>query len=127
MSHLLEKARSIVQQREIELVIVPAIAPFAFGLHAEFDGYGDYFTILAQGVRHVEVTSGMLVNDLRFVSDVREILRDFPRWAALGEEFAESAVVLVAASDTIGPPRDAAMSAGILVAERIEVKPGRDW
>ncbi|MFO0617337.1 MAG: hypothetical protein U0414_32375 [Polyangiaceae bacterium] len=117
------RAAKLVCSRDVELVLRPAVPPYTLCIHAGYDGYGDFFQILAQGVRHVEFTSGMLVSELVWADSVRGVLERFPRWAALGEEFVENAILLIA-QDHDGERTCGALAAGILVAETLVIKPG---
>lgn len=117
---------SLISQREIELVIAPAPMPFSFCLHAQYEEYGDFFSVLASGVRYLEFCSGMVVGAVLFERNVRDVIRKTQRWHTLSEDFVESAFVAFALPDDPPAPLSS-LTAGILVADTIEIRPGRDW
>jgi hypothetical protein len=116
----------LVRAREIELGLPPAPPAYSLCLHGEFDGYGDYFSVLVAGVRYIEFSPGIVVGEMLFAADARELLGRFPRWKALAAEFAEQALVVLPAEDTLKAPSDS-LGQAIVVAERIDVVEGKDW
>ncbi len=114
------------RSREVELVFATPQPPSTLRLHGQYEGYGDFFSIQAFGVRYVQITSGVVVADLVFERSLRNLLGRFERWRWLAEEFIESALVITEVEETLPSPSDYSKQ-GIIVAETISFVAGRDW
>jgi len=110
--------------REVDLVIVTSPAPFVLCLHGEFDGYGDFFSILAKDIEYVELSAGFTVGDLRLVDQTTELAALSPKWSRLSELYSGSALAFRAA-DALQWGTD--RHDFVIVANHIEWRPGRDW
>lgn len=116
-----EQVHRFCQGREVEIVIVPPPKSYSLCLHGEYDGYGDFFSILVNGVQYLDVTSGMIVGQIVFDVDVRRLLTNTSRWSGLKAEFADSGMVIVAADS------EGYLEASLLVATELHIVAGKDW
>jgi hypothetical protein len=69
-----EDVRRFVGSREVDLGMVVPPSGYQIALHAEFDGYGDYLTLVARDVEYVEVLGRFTVGDLVVMPNLTEIL-----------------------------------------------------
>src|ERR1700742_5027540 len=72
--------RSFAARREVDLELVAARAPVSIALRGMFDGYGDFFSILAADVEYMDILGALTLGDLRIrgpsaasVVDVAEV------------------------------------------------------
>jgi len=57
--------------------------PFNICIHAEFNGYGDYFSISAKDVEYVEISGGFPVGDVVLTRQVSALGELAPKWSRL--------------------------------------------
>jgi DNA-binding transcriptional LysR family regulator len=121
-----DDVRQLLRQREVDLVLARAPEPHELRLHAEFDGYGDFFSVLASDVEYLDLPGRMTVADLRLVQDLREAAAVATKWGMLIGRYSGPAIILRSVDANTwqsATPGDL----GILVANRIEIQPGADW
>lgn len=82
MAHALspEAVRVFCGRREVDLVLTRTENDRAVVLHAEFDGHGDFFSIVARDVEYVDLPGGFTVGDLQLASSPRDIVGVSRKW-----------------------------------------------
>jgi hypothetical protein len=122
----LESVQSFCKLREIDLVLIPAPAPFVLCFRAQFDGYGEFFFIVAKDVEYADIVGGITVGGLRVTSDIDEVVAMTPKWRELRGRISGPALLLRSADaetwEAAGPA-----DLCVLVANGIEFRPGKDW
>jgi hypothetical protein len=113
-------------QREVDLRLRGGQSPFTVDLHGEFDGYGDFFSILCADVEYVDCPGVFTIGGLIFVQDCREVLSQQEKWrgwldSCSGPGFA----MWEAGEENLRTAR--ASSAYVVVANRIVLRSGADW
>ena len=101
----------------------PSRTPFSLCLHAEFDGYGDFFSLLFCDVEYVELAGGFTVGDL-VMADVHSLSLRTPKWSRLVGLYSWPAVAFRTADAHAWNRDDQAF---LVVANQIRCEPGRDW
>ncbi|MCX5747481.1 MAG: hypothetical protein NT062_33875 [Proteobacteria bacterium] len=119
-----DSVRKFCSGREVDLVIAPSSTKFGLCLHGEFDGYGDFFSLLFGDVEYVELAGGFTVGELVMVDDVASLALLTPKWARLVGLYAGPTVAFRTA-DTQG--WDGLDQMFVVVANQIRCEPGRDW
>ena len=94
----IEQIRAICRQREIDLVVTVPPRSFVLSLHGEFDGYGDYFSILVADLEYVDLTGNLTVGDLYLTHEIEEVSRLNPKWAHIAANYSGRALVLRSAN-----------------------------
>jgi len=118
--------REACRRREVDLVVSPPLPGFVLSLHGEFDGYGDFFSILASDVDYVEVAGGIPIGDLVLLSDLGELARFTKNWHWLRDRYSGQALILRSA-DSADWANASHADTFILVASTIVCYAGRDW
>lgn len=106
-----------VQNREVELVLVPGGNRADLQVHASYDSCGDFFTVLFYDVDYVCMPGGMEVTSI-FSGDVESVARLCPLVRPLVGRYGGLTVLLVG---------EQGEDDGVIVAEQVEIIAGRDW
>jgi hypothetical protein len=116
--------REFCMSREVDLVVAPSQTPLTLRLHGEFDGYGDFFSLVFRDVEFMELAGGFTVGDLVAVDDVQALVDLAPKWAHLIGLYSGPAVAFRTADTQAW---DMTSQMFVVVANRIECYAGRDW
>jgi hypothetical protein len=119
-----EAVRTFCASREVDLVLAPPSPPFVLCLHGQFDGYGDFFSILVKDVEFVELAGGFTVGDMLMATELRSLAAVVPRWSRLAGVYSGPALAFRTA-DSSSWSSDC--DAFIVVANHIEWRAGKDW
>jgi len=119
-----DSVRDFCSGREVDLVIAPPPTPFALGLHGEFDGYGDFFSLLFRDVEYVELAGGFTVGDLVMVDGIDSLSLLTPKWSRLVGLYSGPAVAFRTADTQAWNGDDQLF---LVIANQIRCEPGRDW
>lgn len=99
--------------------------PFVLRLKGQFDGIGDYFSILAQDVEYVELAGGFTVGGMMLTA-ASDAARMTERWARLADMYSGPALVL--RSTDSGEWHDARpQDLHIVIANQLSFCAGLDW
>jgi len=116
--------RAFCLSREVDLVLAPAPAPFTLCLHGEFDGLGDFFSMLAKDVEFVELAGGFTAGDLQMTRNVGTLSSLSPKWSQLSTTYSGLAIAFrTADGQSWGVDRETF----VLIANHVEWHAGRDW
>ncbi|MCA9679312.1 MAG: hypothetical protein H6708_03105 [Kofleriaceae bacterium] len=120
----LDDVRAFCRGREVDLVMVSPPAPFTVCLHGEFDGYGDFFSLVARDVEYVDLPGGFPLGEMRDVSQVSAMVELSPKWTGLAELHSGPAVAFRSAD-----ARDWGTGCcdHLIIANHLEWRAGRDW
>lgn len=110
--------------RSVDLTMACPPPPFTVCLHGEFDGYGDFFSLLVKDVDYVEIAGAFPVGDIVIVSDLATLPSLLPRWSRLVESCSGTAVAF-RSDDT--PQWGDGAECFIVVADHLEWRSGGDW
>jgi hypothetical protein len=89
-----ENIRALCRQREVDLVMTTPPAPYVLCLHGQFDGHGDFFSILLRDVEYVELSGGVTVGDMLQTANIAEVSRMAEKWSQLAEAYSGPAIVI---------------------------------
>lgn len=118
-----DSVRTFCAGREVDLVIASPPLSCAFCIRGEFDGYGDFFSLLFSDVEYVEFAGRFTVGDLVMV-DVGALPALAPKWSQLIGRYSGPAVAFRTA-DAQGWGESA--HAFVVIANQIRCLAGRDW
>lgn len=119
-----EDVQSFCKSREVDIVLAPPPPSFVLCLHGQFDGYGDFFSLVARDVEYVDIAAGFTVGDLRSVNEVRELGALSAKWSRLASLYSGPAVAFRSANV---PDWGVDGESFVLVANTLEWLAGRDW
>src|SRR5262245_35882011 len=89
----IELIRQFCARQEVDLVLSGSIEPATIVLTAEFDCYGNYFSLVAQHVEYVELAYSVTVGDLTVINQNETETSISPRHQRLLSRYAGSAMV----------------------------------
>jgi hypothetical protein len=117
--------RSLCLRRIVDLVLAEPPRPYVLRLLGQFDGTGDFFSILARGVAHVDVTPGLTIRDID-LTDPAHAVTLAPRWHRLRNQYDGSALVIRSgdAPDWRSATDD---ELHIVIADELVCLAGGDW
>jgi hypothetical protein len=124
MNHDFDQLRRFCLSREVDLTIVAPPSGFSFCLRGEFDGYGDFFSIVAKSIEYVDLPGGFSVGELMLVIRIHDVVDFSKKWSRLPELYSGSSIVFrTRDSEKWGE----GSSDGIVVANTLGWLEGRDW
>lgn len=116
--------RDFCAHRPVELVLVRPPDGFTIALHGEYDGYGDFCTLLAKDVEYVDLPAGFEVGEIVFTQRVRDLEGLAPKWSRLSEDYSGPAVAFRSVdASSWGSDRHCFA----VIANTLEWRAGRDW
>lgn len=121
-----EEVRAFCQGREVELILVTPSSPFDLCLHAEYDGYGDFFRVDCEEVNYVDLAGGMTVGDVQLLSNVGELVDTFPKWRFVAGKYDGTPLVLLD-GDAEGWEVASDDQLFLILAADIIFRPGVHW
>lgn len=104
--------------------MIPPPHPCLVCLHGEFDGYGDFFTILAYDVEYIEIPGRITVGDVILHERFAEFAAVSSKWAGFAGVYSGKALACRTA-DTADWESHAGVF--VVVARDFEMRGGRDW
>lgn len=118
--------RALCTRREVDLLLAPPPAPYVLCLRGQFDGHGDFFSILMQDVEYMELAGGVAVGDMIMATEISSVPRMAPKWDALKSACSGPAILIRSAdSDSWESARPHDLF--IVVANNIVCHAGVDW
>lgn len=121
-----DDVNSFVKLREIDLALAPARAPYGIALHAEFNGYADFFSILAADIEYIDYIEGVTIAELKRIPSFSEATSMAPKWKWLkGAVSAPALIIRGADSSSWEDAGDGQLF--VIVANRLEFEKGADW
>lgn len=125
MSNLnFDSVRSFCASRDVDLVLVSPVVPFSLRLRGEFDGHGDFFSLLARDVEYVELAGGFTVAEMIATNDVRSLFGLTQRWSRLHGTCSGPAIAF---RPVDSPDWEAGLGGFLIVANHFEWRAGPDW
>lgn len=116
--------RDFCASRLVDLRLIRPPDGFTLALHGEFDGYGDFFTLVARDIEYVDLPGGFPFGELVFTHDVRDLEALAPKWATLSQDYSGPAVAFRSAdASSWGSDR----YCFAVIANTLEWRAGRDW
>jgi len=119
----LADVQAFCRRREVDLVLGRADPAHELRLHAELDGYGDFFSILANDVAFMELPASFTVGGLELTTNAASFA---PKWAHIPRLYPGQALVMCTA-DAGAFEGAAPEDLFILVADEIAFVRGDDW
>ena len=120
-----DEVRLLCRRQEVDLVLASPPAPGVLCLRGQFDGYGDYFSVVASDVEYVQLAGTITVGDL-MMDQMQKLAGAVPEWAALVELYSGPALA-VRSADSADWQTASARELFLLVANHIALVPGKDW
>jgi hypothetical protein len=121
-----DSVKSLIAQREVDLVLQTPPPPYALCLRACFDGHGDFFSILVSDVEYAEIPGGLTLGDMRMLPGAESALSLSTKWAEFRGVVSGPALILRTA-DTASWEDAKPSHLFLVVANRIVFRAGADW
>lgn len=121
-----EEIRRFCRTRPIELAISRnGSKTDGLTLHADFEHYGDFFSIDVDDLEYVDLVGRLWVGGLE-LGDWRELSATKAKWTPLASEFSGPALAIWA-TDAKTLTDAAETECYLIVGNSISFRPGRDW
>lgn len=118
--------RTLCTRREVDLVLASPPTPYTLCLRGQFDGHGDFFSILMQDVEYIELAGGITVGDIMMTTEISAAPQMAQKWDALKSTYSGPAILIRSAdSDSWESARPHDLF--IVVANNIVCHAGVDW
>lgn len=121
-----ESVKSLIAQREVDLVLRTPPPPYVLCLRAQFDGHGDFFSILVSDVEFAEVPGGLTVGDMMMLPQAESALSLSKKWDEIRGTVSGPALILRTA-DAESWEDAKASHLFLVVANRVVFQAGADW
>jgi hypothetical protein len=115
--------RDFCRSRDVDLVLVPPPHPFTLCFRGEFDGYGDFFRLVATDVEYVEMASGFTVGDI-VSTEAAKLGALRSSWARLVGKYSGPAIAFRTVDTDTWETEGGAF---VIVANRFEWHAGPGW
>lgn len=121
-----EAVREFCSRREVDLVLRASPSPETLCLRAQFDGYGDFFSIHAINLDYGEIAGSITLGDMRLLPDVVAVSALSSRWLWL-QGVASGITLALMTADAESWQAAQAGELFLIVASEIEFRAGSDW
>lgn len=119
------EVQDLCASREVDLVLKPGVAPSELRLHAEFDGYGDFFTIDCVDVEYADIAGGVTVGAVEYFEDASAAASLAAKWAPLTRLYSGHALVITGA-DAVSTKDAEPQHLFLVIAGRFDIVAGSD-
>ncbi len=89
-----ESVRKCCMAREVDLALSSSPPQFTLHLRGHYNGYGDFFSILAEDVEYLDLAGGITVGDLLMMESVRDLAPLAAKWVFIRVKYSGPALVI---------------------------------
>ena len=110
----------------IDLSWLPAEGPYTMRLWGHFDWIHDYFSILFYDIQYAEMCGECYLGEIRLISSVANAVALNSRWRYMKDAYSGQVVAIRSAFTDCWEGQEQS-EVFIIVAEKIEVRRGKQW